>query len=279
MEKVKTWTVIRAVLAQEPEDWAVWANIFDEHGVHGTIQEDSPPALVGYAHRDAEIDPLVASLKEAGAERVELGEIVEENWAESWKEFFKPMRIGDRFWIKPSWENLPDAEGRLIIEIDPGQAFGTGDHPTTRQCLELIAELKPEGQSVADVGCGSGILTIAALLLGASEAVAIDLDPASVESTHENLERNHLHAEVLLGDGFTPLLGRSFDIVMSNIISATLIRVAQDASTVVAPGGIWLVSGVIEQNWPDVLKAAKEVGFSLMECRQEGEWIAATFRR
>ncbi len=279
METVKTWTVIRALVEVEPEDWAALANVFEEHGIHGTLLEDRPPAIVGYAHRSFDIAPLVADLERTGASKVELDEIVEQDWSETWKQFFKPMKVGNRLWIKPSWEELPKSDDRLIIEIDPGQAFGTGDHPTTRLCLQMLEEVDPTGKSVADVGCGSGILSIAALLLGAKRVVAIDLDPASVESTQENFERNDLKGEVVQGDGFEPLKGRTFEIVLSNIISATLIRVASDAHAVVAPGGWWVLSGVIAQNWPDVQRAAESLGFQLERHEQEGEWIAAIFRR
>ena len=211
---------------------------------------------------------------------IELQEVEEQDWSEAWKEFFKPRRVGERFIVRPTWEAAEIGPGDLEIVLDPGQAFGTGDHPTTRGCLELIEKADCRGKSIADIGCGSGILSVGAGLLGASELILVDYDPVCVTSSLENLKRNNVTGEVHEGLGFQPLADdKRFDIVLSNIISAALIRLAPEAADRIKPGGLWIVSGIIEANWPDVLTRAKTCGFELVETFAEGDWIAATLRR
>lgn len=278
METVKTWTMVRAKLPETPLDWSIWVDTFEEFGIEGTLQEEKPPALVGYAHSADDVPGLTLALEAQGAV-VETDQIEEQNWAESWKQFFKPVRIGQHWVVRPTWEPFDVLPGDREIVLDPGQAFGTGDHPTTRMCLELLELAGLEGQTVADIGCGSGILSVGAVKLGAASVVAVDNDPPSIESSLENAERNGTPFEVLLGTGFEPLGDRVFDVVVSNIISATLIRIAPVVATRIRPGGQWIVSGIIRSNWPDVLAAAEANGFALLEHREEGEWVAAQFRR
>lgn len=278
MEAVKSWTYVVAEFDVAPEDWSYVATIFEDHGIFGTVEETSPPGLGGYAHDAGMVGALSADLMVAGASQVRTLEVQEEDWAESWKRFFKPVRIGRKFLIRPEWEEA-DADGLLEIVLNPGQAFGTGDHPTTRMCLQLLEELDLEGKSVADIGCGSGILSVAARLLGAAQVDAVDNDPPSIEATHLNLALNHVEANVMLGTGFGPLEGSQYDVVVSNIISATLIRIAGEAAEHVKPGGHWVTSGIIAANWPDVQEAAARAGFTLVQERGELEWVGAIFQR
>jgi ribosomal protein L11 methyltransferase len=202
--------------------------------------------------------------------------VPEVDWAEAWKQFFVPRTVG-RFFVRPSWEEAPVPEGLVEIVLDPGQAFGTGDHPTTRMCLELVGETVTAGARVADIGSGSGILSIAAAKLGA-EVEGVDLDAPSVEAARENAARNGVSAEFRLGTGFEPLEG-TYDVVLSNIISAALIGLAPVTAARVRPGGAWIVSGVIQDNWADVLSAAEAAGFRLDRRLEEGEWVAARLFR
>lgn len=277
MEAVKTWTYVVAEFAEPQEDWGAIASIFEDHGILGTVEEASPPGLGGYAHDAGMVEALAADLMFAGATQVRTEEVQEEDWAETWKRFFKPTRIGNRFLIRPEWESA-DAQGLIEIVLNPGQAFGTGDHPTTRMCLQLLEELELAGKSVADIGCGSGILTVAAKLLGAAQVDAIDNDPPSIEATHQNLALNQVQANIILGTGFEPLKGEH-DVVVSNIISATLIRIAGEAAEHVKPGGYWVTSGIIQANWPDVRAAAERAGFRLVKEVSELEWVGAIFQR
>lgn len=227
-------------------------------------------------------EALKAALLDMGASDVGKECVPEEDWAESWKQFFKPVRIGSRVVVRPTWEPFESGPDDVEIVLDPGQAFGTGDHPTTRMCLELIEGLAETSElgHVADIGCGSGILSIAAIKFGAASAVGVDTDPPSIEATLANAERNDVSLGALLGKGFGPLPpDAKYETVLSNIISAALIALAPETSMRVRRGGTWLMSGIIEANWPDVKGRAESVGFTLREARQSGEWVAAMFTR
>ena len=282
MNEPKVWTEVKAVLAEDPLDWSVWVEAFDRHGLPGTVQHDDPPALSAYVAPcdHSLIGPLTCELKSLGATEVVTTDVVETDWAEAWKQFFKPRRIGQRLVVCPTWEAYDPAPGDLVVTLDPGQAFGTGDHPTTRGCLEHLERLGCQDKRVADIGCGSGILAVAAVLLGAASVDAVDSDGSEVEATVTNADLNGVKVGVARGEGFAPLEGREpYDLVLSNIISAALIVLAPSASQFCAPGGHWIVSGIILANWPDVDRAATRAGFTLIENQVIGEWVTATFRR
>ncbi len=276
---MKTWTLVTAHYDSTPEDWAPVAEIFSEHGIPGTVQSDDPASLGGYVYEGAGVDALRADLITAGAREVTVEVIEEEDWSIAWRKFFVPRRVGKSIMVRPVWEEADLKDGDIELVLDPGQAFGTGDHPTTRMCLELLESANLEGMTVADIGCGSGILAIAALKLGASSVVAVDSDAASVDASAENADRNAVEFEVFLGAGFDPLPAGQYDVVVSNIISAALIRLAPEASERVKPGGLWIVSGIIQGNWAEVRAMAEQCGFTFVNELSEGEWIAATFRR
>jgi len=272
------WILVEAVPNTAPEDWGYWATIFEDHGVLGTVVKDQPASIGGYVYPEENVEALRAALQDTGAE-VTISKVEEEDWAESWKKFFVPRPLGNRFWIRPDWTEAEVPDGRIEIVLNPGQAFGTGDHPTTRMCIELLETLPLEGRSVADIGCGSGILSIVADRLGASPITAVDNDPASVEVSLENFAQTATKASARLGSGFDTLEGIAYDVVVSNIISATLISVSAAAHAHIKPGGWWVVSGIIDANWPDVQAAAKRQGFTLETELQESQWIGAIFRR
>ena len=285
-----SWIEVKAVLDAPPADWSLLIEIFERHGCENTLQTDTPPtlssAVVSVDGSQRVVEQLSDDLVQAGA-RVEVRDLVEENWDEVWKQFFKPRRIGNRFVVRPTWESFEAHPGDLEIVLDPGQAFGTGDHPTTRMCLELLEKYVSSATSVADIGCGSGILSVGARKLGSSRVVAIDIDPLSVEVAKENAELNQVEFEAICGAGVHALPSSKhptpdsaeYDVVVSNIISATLISIARDIAQVVRSGGIWIVSGVIHANWADVQDAALKAGFTLVEMQDEADWVAAAFRR
>lgn len=279
---MSNWIEVKAILEYEPDDWAVLHEVFDRHGIPGTLQTDKPPTLSGYLVEGSgdTLGALTEELKQFGATDVETRIVPDEDWAESWKQFFKPRRIGKRFVVRPTWEAFELAPEDLEIVLDPGQAFGTGDHPTTRMCLELMERIDFADKRVADIGCGSGILSVGAKKLGAVSVSAVDVDPLSVEASQENAARNAVDFEVTEGTGFLSLDPASkFDIVISNIISAALIHLAPEVRKRLNQGGTWVVSGIIEANWCDVHKAAVTSGFDLVEVVREGDWVAATLRR
>jgi ribosomal protein L11 methyltransferase len=274
---VNTWLKVTAHLSETPEDWSRWTERFAEVGIEGTVQTDDPPTLSAYLPpgEESKLPALSALLAGLGAE-VTTEDVEEVDWSEAWRQFFKPMKIGKRIWLRPSWEEAETPQGRIEIVLDPGQAFGTGDHPTTRLCLELLESQVLEGMTVADIGCGSGILSIAAAKLGAARVDAVDVDAVSVQATRENADRNAVSVGVYEGTGFDPLGESVYDVVVSNIISAAVIGLAARSSRRVKKGGTWIVSGIIEPNWPDVYEHVTRSGFRVAEWRKEGDWVAAT---
>ncbi len=277
---MKAWTKVTASLPALPDDWSAWTHVFERHGLPGTVQTDDPPTLSAYLPPGESIglQSLRRDLVDRGAV-VTTEQVEEQDWAESWKQFFKPTHIGEHFVVRPTWEQYEKQPGEIVIDLDPGQAFGTGDHPTTRLCLEMLERMDLAGKSMADIGCGSGILSIAAMLLGASSADAVDVDKTSVEATIANAAQNDVEVSVYQGEGFAPLPPGSYDLVLSNIISAAVINLAPGAAQRTSEGAAWIVSGIIEPNWPDVKESVQAAGFHVERADKEGDWIAALLRR
>ena len=261
------------------QDLSPFVDIYDQYGIENTLEEDAQltGCLVDVEGSTDRIEELTLALKEAGALVVETRDLAEDNWEIAWRQFFKPRRIGNRFVVRPTWEEFDSAGEDLVIVLDPGQAFGTGDHPTTRLCLELMEQIEISGKNVLDIGCGSGILSVGACLLGANTVVAIDIDPIAVEVAKENRDLNGVKFDAIAGEGLNGLKG-DWDVAISNIISATLVRIARDVRDVLLDGGRWVVSGIIVDNWPDVKMAAERAGFELLEKREEDGWVAASFK-
>ena len=225
----------------------------------------------------------VAFLREryaaAGVENEVLtGEVSEDDWANNWKKYFKPLPVGERLMICPTWEALPAAAGRALLRIDPGMAFGTGGHDTTRLVLETLERHIRGGETLLDVGCGSGILSIAALLLGAKSAVGVDIDPLAVKTAVENRALNGLHAPaytVRQGNLVDAVEG-AFDVVAANIVADAVIALSADIRPFLKPGGVYILSGIIDTREGDVLAALKRCGFVLRDRRERGGWHCLT---
>jgi len=277
-----SWIEVRANFSKPPEDWSPLIDLFLQHGVENTLQVDFPPSLVACVvdvpGAAEEVNALRIELSVAGAHEVLVGPYVEQDWEEAWKKFFKPRRIGKRFVVRPTWEEFSASPDDLVIVLDPGQAFGTGDHATTRMCLALMEEVPVCGAHVLDIGCGSGVLAIGAKLLGAADVLAVDIDPLAVEVTKENAATNGVQISTQVSDGM-PAIAQAPNLVLSNIISAALIRISADVAIAIAPQGNWIVSGILKANWPDVRKAAEAQGFGFVKSSEEDDWIAAIFRR
>ncbi|MEB3196158.1 MAG: 50S ribosomal protein L11 methyltransferase [Candidatus Sericytochromatia bacterium] len=212
--------------------------------------------------------------------RVEVRLVPSEDWEHSWKRHWHTLEVGDRLVVKPSWETC-DTPGKLIIDLDPAQAFGTGTHATTQLCMRgleaVLADL--DAPAVLDVGTGSGILAIAALLLGARQVVACDIDPVAVQATRENAERNQVadRLEVLVGD-VTVLKGQA-EVVVANILAEVIAPIASDLYARTRPGGTLLASGIIRARESLVQEALLEAGFALADSQYQGEWVLVTATR
>jgi len=276
-----SWIEVRSTFSPLPPDTSIFIEIYREFGIENTIEQNDQIAgcFVDVKSTDASIHGLVSALKSAGVPIVEVSELPETDWTEVWKLHFKPMRIGKKLVICPSWETFGANADDIVITLDPGQAFGTGDHATTRQCLALVESYVMPNMRVLDLGCGSGILSIAAKLLGAAYVVGTDVEPLAVDVATENAQRNGVEITFLAGNGrdALPDSAEKFDLVISNIISAVLIRLAPDVASLISPGAPWIVSGIIPANWPDVQSAAEGSGFTLQSKQEEDGWVAAVF--
>ena len=216
----------------------------------------------------------------------ELKNVKEEDWANNWKQYFKPLTVGEKLLIKPSWEKADADEKRKILEIDPASSFGTGQHNTTQLCLELIEKYISEGDTLLDLGCGSGILSIAAVLLGASSIKAVDIDENSVKIARENAAKNNIPKEIysaycgniIEDQNLVRQLGTGYKVVCANIVADVLIAMSDCFRPFLEDKGILIISGIIDSRKDEVLDTIKSSGFELLEVSEKEDWVAAAFR-
>lgn len=233
---------------------------------------------------------MLAELKASDPENIygrleaELSNIREEDWANNWKQYFKPFTVGEKLAVKPSWEEYSD-DSRIILEIDPASSFGTGQHHTTRLCLELIEKSLKNGDKVLDMGCGSGILSIAAMLLGAENAVAVDIDENAAATARENAEKNSISAElykthfgnILTDEKLADAIDGKYDMITANIVADVLIAMKDHFVRYIKKGGTLIISGIIEERMDEVLTAIESVGFERCEVSIKEGWAAARY--
>ncbi|MBK9602979.1 MAG: 50S ribosomal protein L11 methyltransferase [Anaerolineales bacterium] len=214
-------------------------------------------------------------------------QIADQNWMEAWKQHYKPILIGQRLLILPAWLESPEPS-RIPIKIDPGMAFGTGTHPTTQLCLELMEVSADNRQlsTVIDVGCGSGILSIAALKLGANKVLGVDIDIESVKNSRENADTNEVGEELILGQGsVTEVLAGQFafksaPLVVANILGPILIRLFDAGlADLIEPNGEIILSGILDHQAESVIGAGQAKGLKRGEVRQMGDWVAISMSR
>jgi len=209
-------------------------------------------------------------------------ELTEDEWAEAWKHHVPVIRIGQRIVIRPSWQDYQAAAGDIVIHLDPGMAFGTGLHPTTRHCLEWLEELPLSGARVLDAGAGSGILSVAAARLDAISIDAVELDPVAIEVLRENLDRNMVsdRVHVIPGDVRSAIpSGAEYELVLANISARVLIEAAEPLLAAARPGGILVLSGIIEQYEDMVRRRYEALGASLNGRRADGDWVTLLYRK
>lgn len=208
-------------------------------------------------------------------------EVHEEDWATAWKQYYHPVKISERFTIVPTWEDYtPVSTDELIIELDPGMAFGTGTHPTTVMCLQALEKVVKEGHSVVDVGTGSGVLSIGAAMLGAKSVHALDLDEVAVKSAQENIQLNKVEhiAEVFHGN-LLDTVKEPADVVVANILAEIIMSFTDDAFSIVKPGGVYVTSGIIGAKKDEVKAALEASGFQIEEVLMMEDWVAIISRR
>ena len=223
----------------------------------------------------ARLDGMTAHGIDTGAGAVSWKAVADEDWAETWKEFFHTEKIGARTVIKPTWEEYEAGAGEIVVELDPGAAFGTGQHATTALCIRALEELVRPGMTVFDVGTGSGVLAIVAAKLGAKRVEAVDFDPVAVRVARENVRQNDVEDIVRTGqsDLLKSVEGRA-DLIIANIIADIIVRLFGEVEAHLAPDGTMLLAGIIEDRLQDVVEAAALHGFAVEKIEQEKGWAA-----
>ncbi|MBO3286351.1 50S ribosomal protein L11 methyltransferase [Paenibacillus sp. SEL3] len=242
----------------------------------------------------SQIEPRVEELRtfdiDPGEVQYELKTVDEDDWANAWKQYFKPLRVSDRLTIKPTWEDYePASEEEKIIELDPGMAFGTGTHPTTSLCLRTLESVIKGGEEVIDVGTGSGILAIGAVKLGAKHVLALDLDPVAVSSARENTRLNGLEERITIKESdllsvlnaSDPTLGIQLPVklVVANILAEIILLFIDDVYKALEPGGIYIASGIWKNKEEVVETALKAAGFEIAEISRDEDWLAFVARK
>ncbi|MBQ9598943.1 MAG: 50S ribosomal protein L11 methyltransferase [Clostridia bacterium] len=222
-----------------------------------------------------------------GRLEMETDGMTEEDWANNWRKYFHTMEIGERLLIKPEWEELEKPTDRIVFNIEPGMSFGTGSHYTTQLCLEALEKYIKPGDKMLDLGCGSGILSVIALMLGASEAVAVDIDPNAVDTAYQNAARNNVDKSkytVLAGNVVTDpdiqaeISRNKYEVVCANIVADVIIGLAPKAREYMKEGGVFITSGIIEDRIDDVKAALLDNGFEIVAVNKRKDWASIICR-
>ncbi|HEX3046960.1 MAG TPA: 50S ribosomal protein L11 methyltransferase [Bacillota bacterium] len=274
------------VVYDDPEIYDEYSLKDDEYfGKEITAITPQEFGLRVYFPRDNRLDERLARLKERiGAvlgypPEFQFQEVREEDWAEAWKTYFKPEHIGNIV-IKPSWEEYQSTGDEIVVELDPGMAFGTGTHPTTRLCLLLLQEIGYGKKNLLDIGTGSGILAVAGAKLGIREIVATDIDPLAVNIAAQNAARNGVEQTIttMEGDLLEQKPGRRFELVVANIISNAILKIIPNLPQVLENEGYFLASGIIEERFPEIEEALVTRGFSIYRTLTEDGWVGVIAR-
>jgi ribosomal protein L11 methyltransferase len=266
-----------------------------DEGLGARVDATRPAVVRGYVPaRDASAAEAAAALTAEALGHLQafglrtIGElrtriVHEEDWAEAWKAYFPVLRVGRRLVIRPTWRRHRREPDDVVLALDPGMAFGTGLHPTTRLCLAALETLADrgaiDGTRVLDVGCGSGILAIAALKLGAAEALGVDTDPIAIESTLANARRNRQVRRIGARVGSLPSHEPPFDVVLANLIAGVLVPLAGALQDELRPGGTLLASGIFIDREAEVRAAFEAAGLAVTGRSAEGDWVAVTATR
>ncbi|MCI7656451.1 50S ribosomal protein L11 methyltransferase [Anaerotignum sp.] len=276
----REWDYVADELVEEKQEQTTGITFFLRDNLYGREQlSQIKSALQSVKETEKELD--------LGSLEVTMKNVAEEDWANNWKKYFKPFPVGDKIMIKPSWEELPAQTDKIVLKIDPGHIFGTGTHETTQLCMELIEKYVKKDDMVLDIGCGSGILSIASLLLDAKEADAVDIDPNAIQIAYENSDRNdidrnryHVKAGNILEDEAlqASYSGKKYDLVAANIVADVIIALTKQVPDYIKDGGIFLCSGIITERKEDVLEALKDAGFAVLDIKEKTSWVAIATR-
>ncbi|MFZ7130725.1 MAG: 50S ribosomal protein L11 methyltransferase [Eubacteriales bacterium] len=308
------WTEVQIKTTPEAEE-AV-SNIFYEVGVEGVVIESPNDILImknskvkwDYIDEDfIEMDPQTCIVKgylnetenskemimnildrikelpacglNPGECELTITEVNQEDWANSWKKYYKPLKVGNHFVIKPTWESYYKNIEDIVIEIDPGMAFGSGLHETTQLCIGNLEQYVKTGDTVIDIGCGSGILALAAGKLQCKKVVGVDLDSMAVKVARENIEKNNLQSIIEVREGdLLDVIHEKADVIIANIFAEVIINLTTQIKPYLKVGGIFISSGIIINKIDDVVQCVVDNGFEIIEVEQLGEWVSVVAR-
>lgn len=243
------------------------------------LQKDRNKAFV-HIYLEPDVNPMeaVAFLSERFTSediehKIDTSGCAEEDWRNNWKQYFHPTPVGEKLLIRPSWREDYDPQGRTVLNIDPGLAFGTGNHETTRLCLEMIEKYINQGDKVLDVGCGSGILAIGALLLGAESAVGVDIDPIAVTTAEENAKINNVsdRFQVICGD-LTEKVSGKYNLIAANIVADAIMMLSKGVKSFMNEDTVYIMSGIIDLRAEEVIDSLKS-DFEIIEEHRENGWV------
>lgn len=230
----------------------------------------------------ASLNELKDVAENVGSLFVSCEKVKDEDWSENWKQYFKPLEIGEKILVCPQWEEIPETDRKVFL-INPGMSFGTGSHESTRMCIEELEKAVKDGDTVCDLGCGSGILSVISLILGAKKVRAVDIDPQAVEVSYSNLALNGFEKDCLEGfagdvtsdkELFEKLSGDKADIVVANIVADVIIALSRFAKAFMKENGTFICSGIIKERTDEVKTALEDAGFVISEVRTQNEWSA-----
>lgn len=249
------------------------------------LEKDKTKVLLHvYADEHTSVEDCIAFVSDRFSSEnityeVEIKHVDEEDYANSWKQYYKPIKIGNRVVIVPEWEPYEKADGEITVTLNPGMAFGTGTHETTSMCIEALQDIVFEGDEVLDIGCGSGILSVTALLCGANRADATDIDRNAVNVAYENAELNgvkdRLHAtedNILSAESPIRTAGKKYNVVIANIVADVIIDICGFVKTLIKPYGCFVASGIISERLDDVVKAMNDNGLCVAAIHEKRGW-------
>lgn len=275
---VDSYEVISAEAIDNLKDGAFIWDCIDEDLLQGPVDSFELKAYFD-SEASAAMEKIAAEAKAAGFS-VETEAVADQDWANDWKRYFHPIAIDEGLSIMPTWEEYHPRDGEQVLWLDPGMAFGSGNHATSFLCSRYLRRYVKPGDTVIDIGCGSGILSLVAAISGAKKVIAGDLDPQCIDATKENAAKNQLEdkIDVRFGDLFQ-VVNEDADVVVSNIFAEVIIGMAKDVSRHVKPEGIYIASGILKEKLEDVKAALVKEGFSILESETKGDWSAVAARR
>jgi len=258
------------------------ANIWDHYEFPPEVLNRPVPVVKAYLPEGPELADKLAELQERltglpleDIPAVETKRVAEEDWATAWMTYYKPLEIGRRLAVKPSWETYTPPDDRIVLELDPGMAFGCGNHPTTTMCMEFLEGIMEGGETVADVGTGTGILAITAAKLGAAQVLAVDLDEVAVKVARENVQLNGVQDKIeVLHGNLLDKVSQPVDLVIANIVANVIIILAPDVRRILKPGGHFITSGIIRFRAEEVKEKLEQAGFTVLARKEDGEWVS-----